>query len=314
MSFLRRWLQGPEVALLHQFHRPPYGGGNQFLHALRGELRRRGLDVSGHRIGPRTRACLFNSYNFDPDWLRPLRGSPCRKVHRVDGPIGLYRGADASLDHRIAAVNQEFADVTVFQSHYSQEAHRELGIEVRAPVVIRNAVDPRLFHPAGRIEWNRNRKVRLISTSWSDNPNKGGATYKWIEDHLDWERYEYTFVGRSSIPFERIHMLRPLSSARLAGVLRQHDIYVAGSLHDPCSNALLEALACGLPAVFARSGGHPEIVGDAGVGFDRPEAVPELLAQLVREYETRQAAIAVPPLSQVADRYLQVMGLQQPGP
>ncbi|MGH3136152.1 MAG: hypothetical protein ACRDPV_06640, partial [Gaiellaceae bacterium] len=31
-----------DIAIFHEFSPPPYGGGNQFLLALRGELERRG--------------------------------------------------------------------------------------------------------------------------------------------------------------------------------------------------------------------------------------------------------------------------------
>ena len=37
---------------------------------------------------------------------------------------------------------------------------------------------------------------------------------------------------------------------QLAELLRAHDVYLAPSRDDPCSNALLEALACGLPAAY----------------------------------------------------------------
>ena len=61
-------------------------------------------------------------------------------VHRVDGPVGVYRGFDDGTDRRIAAVNRKLANATILQSHYSLEKHRELGLELRDPVVIRNAV------------------------------------------------------------------------------------------------------------------------------------------------------------------------------
>ena len=90
-------------------------------------------------------------------------------------------------------------------------------------------------------------------------------------------------------------------------MLRAHDVYLAASRDDPCSNALLEGLACGLPAAFLRSGGHPELVGDGGVGFDAPEEVPAALDRLRGELAERRAAISVPPLAEVADRYLGVL-------
>jgi glycosyltransferase involved in cell wall biosynthesis len=90
-------------------------------------------------------------------------------------------------------------------------------------------------------------------------------------------------------------------------VLRSHDIYVAGSVNDPASNALLEALACGLPALYRASGGHPEIVGDGGVPFEAPEDALPALERLVSELDERRAAIRVPRLDEVADRYLEAL-------
>src|SRR6187549_450641 len=191
MGWLRSRLFGPEVAVLHRFHRPPYGGGNQFLIALVRELRRRGVDIRGARgVTRRARACLFNSINFDPAWLDSTLGASCRRVHRIDGPIGRYRGTGDEVDRRIWDLNQKFADVTILQSRYSLEAHLSAGLSFRSPVVIPNAVDPAIFHPVGRTPWDPGRKIRLVSTSWSDNPRKGASMYKWIEDHLDWSRFE----------------------------------------------------------------------------------------------------------------------------
>jgi hypothetical protein len=70
---------------------------------------------------------------------------------------------------------------------------------------------------------------------------------------------------------------------------------------------LLEALACGLPAAYLRSGGHPELVGEAGIGFDEPGELPGVFVQLAGELEQRRAAIRVPALSEVADCYLEVL-------
>lgn len=301
-------VRGADVSIFHRFYLPPYGGGNQFLLALRGELERRGLRVENNRISNTTQACLFNSFNFDFNRLRRLRRQGCRMIHRVDGPIGSYRGRDDGTDRRIQAINQEFADATIFQSQYSLDAHDALGLKFKSPVVIMNAVDPRIFHPAGRRSALQGRKTRLISASWSSNPNKGSATYQWLDQNLDWNQFDYTFVGQSEVGFQHIRTIAPVASRQLADLLRQHDIYIAASLHDPCSNALLEALACGLPALYAQSGGHSEIVREAGFGYSTPESIPALLDRLVCEYEDRRGRISIPTLAHVADQYLAVMG------
>jgi hypothetical protein len=48
-------------------------------------------------------------------------------------------------------------------------------------------------------------------------------------------------------------------------------------------------------------------VGDAGVPFEEPDEVPGALERLVAELDARRAAIRVAPLSDVADRYFEVL-------
>jgi glycosyltransferase involved in cell wall biosynthesis len=296
-----------DLSLFHEFAPPPTGGGHQFLRALLSELERRGLVVEANRISSGTPLCLFNSFNFDFRRLRRLARPDCRMVHRVDGPIGVYRGFDDGTDGRIAKLNRDLADATIAQSRYSLEAHRTLGIELVGPVVIPNAVDPAIFHRPDVPEPLGSRKVRLIATSWSDNPNKGADVLSWLDRHLDSVRFELTFVGRPSETYSRIRTLGPLPSSSLAAELRRHDLFIAASRHDPASNALLEALACGLPAAYRKSGGHPELVGEGGLPFDEPEELPEVLDRLVLELDERREAIATPSLSEIADRYLEVL-------
>jgi glycosyltransferase involved in cell wall biosynthesis len=304
-DWLRTRRGAADLAIFHEFRPPPYGGGNQFLLALVRELEGRGLVVEVNRLSGGTRACLFNSFNFDFARLRRFVRDGVRMVHRVDGPIGVYRGFDDGTDRQIAAVNRDLADATILQSRFSLDKHRELGLDLNNPVVIHNAVDPAIFHPPETREPAR--RLRVIASSWSDNPRKGADVLEWLDHHLDLDSYELTFAGNTQARLERIRVVGPLSSEPLAELLRTQDVYLAPSQDDPSSNALLEALACGLPAAFRRSGGHPELVGDAGVGFEDAEELPNVFAQLSAELDARRAAIRVPALADVADSYLEVL-------
>jgi glycosyltransferase involved in cell wall biosynthesis len=219
----------------------------------------------------------------------------------------VYRGFDDGTDRRIIEINQELADTTIVQSEYSLDKHRELGLELRDPVVIHNSVDPEIFHPPAERDPLSGRRLRVIATSWSDNPRKGADVLQWLDHNLDVDSYELTFAGRTQANLERIRVLEPLPSMQLADLMREHDVYLAASRDDPCSNALLEGLACGLPAAFRRSGGHPELIGEAGIGFEEAEELPGVFAQLALELDTRRKAIRVPSLADVADRYLAVL-------
>ena len=298
---------GADLSVFHEYVPPPSGGGHQFVRALSRELERRGLRLETNRISGGTTGCLFNSFNFDAARLRRFAREDVRMVHRVDGPIGVYRGFDDGTDKHIIDLNRAFADATVVQSHYSLEKHAELGLELRSPVLIPNAPDPEIFHPPAALASLTGRRLRVITTSWSDNPRKGADVLEWLDRHLDADELEVTFAGRTDTKFERIRIVGALASQELAELLRAQDVYLAASRDDPSSNALLEGLACGLPAAFLRSGGHPELVGEGGLGFDDAEELPEVFARLRRELDGRRAAIRVPALADVAERYLEVL-------
>jgi glycosyltransferase involved in cell wall biosynthesis len=299
-----------DLAVFHELAPPPSGGGHQFVRALVRELESRGLAVEMNQVSTGTPTCLVNSFNFDLARLRRFAARGPRIVHRVDGPIGVYRGFDDGTDEWIARVNADLASATIFQSRFSLEKHRELGFELREPVVIPNAVDPAIFHPPESRDPLDGRRIRLIATSWSDNPRKGGDALAWLDRNVDHTRYELTFAGRAPSAFDHVRVVGPLDSTALAGLLRTQDAYLAPSRDDPCSNALLEALACGVPAVYRASGGHPELVGEGGLPFREDEELGEVLARLVGELDERRAAISIHPISWVADRYLEVLGLR----
>jgi len=297
-----------DVAVFHEFAPPPSGGGHQFLRALLGELSTRGLRIEHNRRSRGTRVCLCNSFNFDFGLLRSL-ARDARIVHRVDGPIGVYRGFDDGTDERLWELNRTLAHATIFQSHYSLRRHRELGLEFADPVVVPNAPDGRIFWPAERAGLDPDRPVRLVVSSWSDNPRKGGPLLAELEQLLEPERFELTFVGRTQSAFERVRRVEPLDPAALAALLRTQDVYLALSRDEPCSNALLEALASGLPALYLDSGSNGELVKGAGLGFTDVGEAPALLERLAADYDTYRAAIAVTPLPEVADAYADVLGL-----
>lgn len=309
LALVEGQLTSADLSIFHEFEPPPAGGGHQFLRAFMRQAEAEGLRLENNRLSRTTRACLFNSFNFDEKRLLLMQRASALYVHRVDGPIDVYRGWDGGVDRGIHAINQRIADKTIFQSRYSLEKYHELGMEFRNPVIIPNAADPEIFHPRGRIGFSRNRKIQLIAASWSNNLNKGALVYQWLDDHLDWERFEFTFVGQNPIAFKNIRMIPAMDSYKLAALLREHDIYITASKNDPCSNSLIEALTCGLPAVHLQSGGHPEIVKQAGEGFDAAEQIPALLDRVVEAYETYQSRISLPSIEQVSEEYLKVLEL-----
>jgi glycosyltransferase involved in cell wall biosynthesis len=190
------------------------------------------------------------------------------------------------------------------QSGWSMSQTYDLGFKPFRPVLLWNSCDGAIFNKDGRRPFDRKRKTRLISTAWSDNPRKGRDTYRWLDEHLDWTRYEYTFVGRIQETFKNIRVVEPVDSNVLAGMLRDHDVFITASQRDPCSNSLVEALSCGLPAVYFHDGGHPELVEFGGLGFRDPLEIPALLERITAHYESFQNTIWVDSMDELADKFI----------
>jgi glycosyltransferase involved in cell wall biosynthesis len=275
--------------------------------ALTKGLRARGIRIVENTISDAIDVYLLNSIHFDISaFERASTRRPLKVVQRIDGPISLARGADRERDEECFRVNQRFASATILQSAWTHERIVEMGYKPVNPVQITNAVDPDIFGP-GEFTMAESGKVRLISTSWSDNPRKGGTIYKWLDQNLDWGRFEYSFVGRSSEQFNRIRLMGPVPSEDLADQLRQNDIYVFASQFEACSNALLEALNCGLPALYFDSASNPEVVGYGGLPFKGTEDILGQLDTLCENRAMFRRLIQVPSLEQVTDRYIEVL-------
>jgi glycosyltransferase involved in cell wall biosynthesis len=68
-------------------------------------------------------------------------------------------------------------------------------------------------------------------------------------------------------------------------IYRQHDVYVSASMQEGMSNAMLEAMASGLPIVTTRCEGVDELIADNGIVVEdsRPESLATAMERLARD-------------------------------
>jgi len=289
------------IHILYKFVEGPWGGGNQFLKALRDYFR----EIGVYSESPEeAQVILFNSHHCLDEVFRAKKRYPNKiLIHRVDGPISYVRGRDKIIDEIIFQFNELFADGTISQSSWSKAKNYETGMR-KSPyeIIIMNASDPNIFNREGKRQFNNN-KVKLVATSWSRNIRRGFDVYQYLDEHLDFYRYEMTFVGNSPIEFKNIRWIRPVPSREVASILKEHDIYIVASKNDPCSNSLIEALHCGLPAVARNDGGHSEIVGEAGAFFENEVGAIDAIEKVAQNYKYYQAQIDLTTLDEIGQKY-----------
>ncbi len=291
--------------ILFPFKAAPWGGGNQALHALRQALSNKGYYSDTMAEAD---VFVFNSHHNLPTVWRTARQYPrAIFLHRVDGPVTLIRQRDDGTDRLIFQANLALANGTIFQSEWSRQQNRQrFPFGNKPSCVALNAPDTSIFRRRAYRQIPENAKTKLIAASWSANWRKGFQDYQWLDKNLNFSQISFTFVGNAPIRFSHIDMLPPQDSHKLAKILAESDIFLTGSEKDPCSNALIEAMAVGLPAIARRDGGHPEIVGKGGMLYDDVDETPALISRLRNDYGRYQANLPLRHIDDVVAAYLSV--------
>ena len=280
----------------------PYGGSHIFLRTLRNYFRKNDQYTDNSSLAD---VILFDSCQNIPTVLSLKKKFPEKLfIHRIDGPIQLYNNEKDLRDRITYLTDTLISDATIFQSYWSMNKNYMLSLKKNNfHAVIRNASDPSIFNNNAKVQLSNDKKIRIISSSWSSNWKKGFDVYKWLDDNLNFNFFEMTFVGNTPVRFSNINHISVVDSKEISNIIKKHDIYITASHNDPCSNSLIEALSCGLPAIARNEGGHPEIIGKGGELFDQPHEIPTLLNTIANNYETYQQLIQQPTIDEIGKKY-----------
>lgn len=291
-----------KINILHSFVKGPYGGGNQFLSALKNQL----ISTDNY-----TETCsdadviLFNAHQHPAAVISSKKAFP-QKIfaHRMDGLYKLYNHQGDTRQNTSIRINKFAANCTVFQNNWSKKEYANFGFTPENPcAIISNAPDKKIFNKRGKEPVGE--KIKLVSTSWSTNKNKGFGYYNYLDKNLDFSKYSFTYIGQDpGLDFKNIKKIGPFNSGTLARHLKQHDIFITGSRHECCSNSLLEAMACGLAAVGLDSGGTPEIIGEGGELFKTGEDLLVKIDKVSSNLHQYTKNIKIPSISKIAKDYL----------
>ena len=286
------------INILHNFVEGPWGGGNQFLKGLRNYLIKRDLYTDDILAAD---AVLVNSKDNLNHAYKIKKQLNKKIIHRIDGVFGIYRG-DPSLDNLVHNFANNVADGIIYQSEWSMECHKQRGLkDHKKETIIYNAANPDMFN----LDYNKvpNKKIKLITTSWSSNWGKGFKTLQYLDDNLDFDKYEYDFVGQSPVKFKNINMTQALPQKELAKRIKKSDIFFTATENDTCSNSLLEALSCGLPAIGLHSGGTPELIREGGATYSDKSELLSVIDRVSLNIESYREKIQVENMDQIGNKY-----------
>jgi glycosyltransferase involved in cell wall biosynthesis len=166
------------------------------------------------------------------------------------------------------------------------------GLEPQKAHVIYPAVNPDFFQPASQPKPVTSSPFRVImigALRWVKGYEWALLAVKQLADehlsvHLDIigdgherQRLLYTVDDLGLQDVVQLH--GHLTAAQIRDKLQMADAFLLTSLSEGISNAVLEAMACGLPVVTTDCGGMREAVTDGVEGLVAPVAAPEALAQ-----------------------------------
>ena len=176
------------------------------------------------------------------------------------------------------------ADHVFYQSAFCREsADRFLGQPRGGWEILYNAVDTKRFRPAARppdrltlllggsqdLRYRIATALEVLALVVRERPD----VQLLVTGRLRWlpsgraSRQDADRMARDLGVLDRVSFLGPYTQADAPDIFRRAHILLHTKYNDPCPTVVLEGMGSGLPVVYSRSGGVPELVGEeAGIG------------------------------------------------
>lgn len=271
---------------------PGTAGPANFQRRLEEGLHARNIQVSYGSVNRPCDVLLVIGATRNLGGLRRARRDGVPIIQRLNGMNWIHRQTRTGLRHYLRAeinnlllrlIRAKMADFVIYQSHFAQEWwERAHGITPVASRVIYNGVPLDRYRPEGKEKPPEDRMIILMVEG-----NLSGGYEVGVESGVDLAR---KIQGRVSRPVELhiagnapqdirsrwkskgkplIQWLGLVSPDHIPALARGAHLLYSGDPNPACPNAVIEAMACGLPIVAFNTGALPEMVTeDAGKVVD----------------------------------------------
>jgi hypothetical protein len=289
------------VAIGMKLKSGPYGGGNQFGHALTAALQQQGITVVHSLNQPGIDLILVTEVR---PWLDicafSLLEATRYRAHYGTPILLRVNECDERKETKVKLLNEairagaRLADHAIYISAWLRDVVTESDYELtRSSSVIYNGADENIFNPQGSVAWDGTSPLKIVTHHWSSHPLKGWDVYQQLDSLIGGElrnQAGFTYIGNlpRSASLRHSRHIPPLTGAALAHELKQHHVYLTASINEPAGMHHIEGGACGLPLLYRSSGALPEYCAGLGIAFEGPEDFPITLKQMLRQYHTLQ--------------------------
>ena len=267
-----------KVYISFHFDLNSFGGGNNFLKYLKKHLNKKGFSVDRVK---RADIIIINSHHqiFYNLYLK-FRFPSKLFIHRIDGKLSNHRNK-IYWDELIKIQNKFISNATIYQSNWSKRLWEG---DLKSPIseVIINEADPDLFKSNTRKHLSG--RINLIFVSWSDNKNKGSEYLEWVIKEKENYNLSLRIIGNLEVKNKKDSKYA-VKHNEMQNLYKQSDIFLFPAKNEACSNALVEAQACGLPVLALNSGGNPELILDSGETFNDVQEMISGLNKIIKNYD-----------------------------
>jgi glycosyltransferase involved in cell wall biosynthesis len=247
-------------------------------------------------LSPTTTAALYKLI-----WRTPVVAKVLRGGSQGDLDV-LKRNRFGSLR---AGLTLRFVDMFIAISKEIQTELSQTGIPIGRQVWIPNGVDIERFQPVSQEQKQQLRQslglpsgfLAVFTGRLDPEKNIASLAAVWPSVQQSIPNAHLLVIGTGSqekqiqdLACDHVHLLGKM--ADVVPYLQAADVFILPSSTEGLSNALLEALACGLPSIATAVGGNPELVIPEKTGFlvlpEDPQALQTAVLALAKNTAIRE--------------------------
>jgi glycosyltransferase involved in cell wall biosynthesis len=264
------------------------GGPTSFQAKLILGLQARGIQAHFDPLDPAVKTLLVIGGTKHIPTIWKARRKGIRVVQRLNGMNWIHHKKKTGIKHYLrseygnlilSTIRKHLADAIVYQSQFArswwQTAYGHSNVE---STVIYNGVDLKTYHPEGYHDRPKDHIRILLVEGHLGQGNESGLmnAIQMVENLQPRFSQPLELMVAGKVPQEIITKVSGATHIWLtwAGIIPRADIptldrsahlLFSADLNAACPNAVIEALACGLPVVAYATGSLPEILeNDAG--------------------------------------------------